>query len=175
MRSSVPGGKPGPLSATRDAAATCRRPMARDRDRRPRRRVAGGVLQQIDEHLLQQQAIDEDQRQVGGQPHARPRAPSSSRRVRCKAEPTISSRTCHCLFGVAAPASSLDIWRMFSSSRFSRAASSAIVSSSCRRVSSSSDVASSRLLLAPAIAASGVFRSCDTLLSSVLRTCSASA
>ena len=61
--SSSPGGRPGPRSAT--STSRRRRPRrGRDLDRAPGRRVLDRVVEQVDQHLLDEDGVDRHQRQV---------------------------------------------------------------------------------------------------------------
>ena len=63
-RSSSPAGMPGPRSATVDDHLLARRASALSSIGRPRRSVLGRVLQQVHEHLLQEDLVHRHQRKV---------------------------------------------------------------------------------------------------------------
>ena len=103
-----------------------------------------------------------------------PRAPAW-RSTRAIAEPTSSSSEVHSRLGSSVPDSSRVMSSRFPTSRFRRSASSSTVDVSSRATAVPGGGCSSSALAAPVIAASGVRRSCDTELSSVLRSRSPSA
>jgi hypothetical protein len=86
----------------------------------------------------------------------------------------ISSSTCHCLFGAAAPASSRVMSSKFSTKRARWRDSSAIDCSVSRRAGSLCSECDYKMLeIAAAMTANGVRKSCETELNSELRSSSA--
>ena len=95
---------PGPRSATSSATASPAAPRRAPRSA-CRRRVLGGVLEQVDQHLLEQHASSGHQRQVGGQVDVHRRARPARPRRCASAAATTSSSGCHSLLRAAsAPA-----------------------------------------------------------------------
>ena len=89
-----PAGRPGPRSATSISTAPPAS-AARHLDRAPGRRVLERVLEQVDQHLLDQHVVHRHERQVGGA-----RGVVTARRARAlpkrpSAAPTTSSTGCH--------------------------------------------------------------------------------
>ena len=149
--------------------------LGADLDRRARRGVLGGVLQQVDEDLLQQDLVHRHQRQVRREAGGRPGGPRSCSSVRSSATPTTSDRSCHSFCTCRAPAST----RIMSSRladqpahpmRFLHDGGGELPPRGGRRARHSW----SRVLAAPSIEASGVRMSCDSELSSAVRSRSAS-
>ena len=90
----------------------------------PGRRVLGGVLEQVDEHLLDEQPVDRHERQIGRQDATSTSRPRSWSSMRSSAAPTTSSSGCHSLCTLSAPASSRVMSSRLRTSRLSRWASS---------------------------------------------------
>ena len=95
-----------------------------------------GVLQQVDEDLLQQDLVHRDQRQVGGKSVVT-RRPSSCSSVRMSATPATSERGCHSRCTSRAPVSTRTMSSRFATSRFMRWDSCTMVPASSRRAPAS--------------------------------------
>ena len=138
--------------------------------------VFRGVVEQIEQHLLEQHGIERHHRHVG----ARGRVATDDAAGFCgrarNVEPTISDRSCGASFGATAPDSSLVMSSRLAMKRLSRSDSSMIVASSSAFSPSVSLSARSRSVPAePSTEASGVFRSWEIEVSSAERNRSVSA
>ena len=172
-RSASCAGKPGPSSHT---STTARSPSRRaPTSTRPSPAVAQRVLEQVDERLLDQHGVDRPRAAGRGRRAPRCRArPPGARRGRAPSRPAPRASV-HSRLGSSVPDSSRVMSSRFPTSRFRRSASSSTVDVSSRATAVAGGGCSSSALAAPVIAASGVRRSCDTELSSVLRSRSPSA
>ena len=179
-RSSSSGGMPGALveDLDRDAAVVGARGL--DRDRRAVGRVFRGVVEEVDQHLLEQhrrrpssigRSAARSTVDVGG----RRAAPGAALQ---RASPTTSPMSTGCAARArSAPDSSRVMSRRLATKRSSRSASAWIVASefvALLRVESVGDIGAATSA-APMIEASGVFRSCEIEVSSAERSRSASA
>ena len=169
-------GQPGPAIGDLDLDARRARRARRSSIGVPGGRVLGRVLEQVDEHLLEQHRVDRDERQVGGQIGRDRRGPASraleprQRRADDLLErhplplhlerPRLERGSCRAGCRPAARAARPP-------RRSSRAARLALTGVEAA-------LASRSVVAAPVIAASGVRRSCETVLSSALRIASTS-
>ena len=105
---------------------------ALDRDRGVGRRIFGGVVEQIEQHLLEQHGVELQHRQVGGELQLDTLCCARILPARRSALPTISPRSCSAAFGTMAPDSSLVMSSRLAMKRLSRSDSSMMVASRSR-------------------------------------------
>ena len=111
-------------------------------------RIFGGIVQQIEQHLLEQHRVELQHRQVGGELK---RDLDDAPRIlpaRRSTLPTISPTSCSAVFGTMAPDSSLVMSSRLAMKRLSRSDSSITVASRSRFSASLRPLARSRMVLA---------------------------
>ena len=169
-----PARSPGPRSATSTLTDAVLR-AGRDLDRAAGRRVLDRVVEQVDQHLLDQHASSGTSGRSAGKSMSTRRGLQAAGRARRAPRPTTSSSGCHSLLDATARRTRGASCR----AGCSRAGSGARPPRGSSRAARAGRPvqrapASTRVLAAPVIAASGVRRSCDTALSSELRSRSVS-